>query len=87
MSPDGHAIIDQLAPYEGLFGILGDSGTNFKTGPAIGKCMAEWITEGAPQSVDLRPFRASRLAEGSSLPVSMSMVTVRWTCFAETQVR
>ena len=64
MSPDGHAIIDQLAPYEGLFGILGDSGTNFKTGPAIGKCMAEWITEGASQSVDLRPFRAARLAEG-----------------------
>jgi sarcosine oxidase subunit beta len=64
MSPDGHAIIDELGPYKGLFGILGDSGTNFKTGPAIGKCMAEWITEGAPQSVDLRPFRASRLAEG-----------------------
>lgn len=64
MSPDGHAIIDQLAPYEGLFGILGDSGTNFKTAPAIGRCVAEWITEGAPQSADLRPFRASRLAEG-----------------------
>lgn len=64
MSPDGHAIIDELAPYRGLFGILGDSGTNFKTGPAIGKCVAEWITEGASQSVDLRPFRASRFAEG-----------------------
>jgi sarcosine oxidase subunit beta len=64
MSPDGHAIIDQLAPYQGLFGILGDSGTNFKTAPAIGKCVAEWITEGASRSVDLRPFRASRFAEG-----------------------
>jgi sarcosine oxidase, subunit beta len=64
MSPDGHAIIDELAPFQGLFGILGDSGTNFKTAPAIGKCIAEWVTEGAAKSVDLRPFRASRFAEG-----------------------
>ncbi len=64
MSPDSHAIIDELAPHQGLFGILGDSGTNFKTAPAIGKCVAEWITEGSPQTVDLRPFRASRFAEG-----------------------
>lgn len=64
MSPDGHAIIDELAPFQGLFGILGDSGTNFKTAPAIGKCIAEWVTEGASKSVDLRPFRASRFAEG-----------------------
>lgn len=65
MSPDSHAIIDQLAPYAGLYGILGDSGTNFKTAPAIGKSMAEWIVDGAPQLVDLHPFRASRFAEGS----------------------
>jgi sarcosine oxidase subunit beta len=65
MSPDGHAIIDELAPYTGLFGILGDSGTNFKTAPAIGKCVAEWIADGAPQTVDLRAFRASRFAEGA----------------------
>jgi sarcosine oxidase subunit beta len=64
MSPDGHAIIDQLEPYQGLYGILGDSGTNFKTGPAIGKCVAEWITAGEPQTVDLREFRAARFAEG-----------------------
>lgn len=64
MSPDGHAIIDQLAPYEGLYGILGDSGTNFKTAPAIGSNVAAWITEGEPDAVDLRPFRASRFAEG-----------------------
>jgi sarcosine oxidase subunit beta len=47
-----------------LFGILGDSGTNFKTAPAIGKCVAEWVTEGASKGVDLRPFRASRFVEG-----------------------
>jgi sarcosine oxidase subunit beta len=67
MSPDGHVIIDELAPYRGLYGVLGDSGTNFKTGPAIGKCLAEWIVDGAPHTVDLRPFRASRFAEGKPL--------------------
>ncbi|HXH83669.1 MAG TPA: FAD-binding oxidoreductase [Candidatus Tectomicrobia bacterium] len=63
MSPDGRPIIDRLGP-EGLWGMLGDSGTSFKTSPAIGRCLAEWIVEGAPRTVDLRPFRASRFAEG-----------------------
>lgn len=67
MSADGHAILDQLGPYERLFGALGESGTNFKTAPAIGKCLAEWITDGAPRTVDLRPFRASRFDEGAML--------------------
>ena len=68
MSPDGHAILDELKPYAGLFGILGCNGTNFKTAPAIGKCMAEWVTGGAPRTVDLHAFRASRFEEGD--PVS-----------------
>lgn len=63
MSPDGHAIIGPLDPYQGLYGIVGDSGTNFKTAPAIGSNLAAWITEGAADAVDLRPFRASRFAE------------------------
>ncbi len=42
---------------------LGDSGTNFKTAPAIGKCLAEWIVDGSPRTVDLRPFRSSRFAD------------------------
>ncbi len=63
MSADGRPIIDRLGP-EGLWGMLGDSGTSFKTSPAIGRCLAEWITQGAPKTVDLRPFRASRFAEG-----------------------
>jgi sarcosine oxidase, subunit beta len=67
MSPDGHAIIDELQPYRGLFAILGDNGTNFKTAPAIGKCMAEWVVTGAPRTVDLHAFRASRFAEGDPI--------------------
>ena len=63
MSADGRPIIDRLGP-DGLWGMLGDSGTSFKTSPAIGRCLAEWIVTGAASTVDLHPFRASRFAEG-----------------------
>jgi sarcosine oxidase subunit beta len=63
MSPDGRPIIDRLGP-DGLWGMLGDSGTSFKTSPAIGRCLAEWVVTGAPSTADLHPFRASRFAEG-----------------------
>jgi sarcosine oxidase subunit beta len=64
MSADGRPIIDRLPAAEGLWGMLGDSGTSFKTAPAIGRCLAEWIVTGAPRTADLRPFRATRFAEG-----------------------
>jgi sarcosine oxidase subunit beta len=64
MSPDARPIIDKMPEYEGLFCMTGDSGTSFKTSPAIGKCLAEWIVDGAPKTVDLTPFRSTRFAEG-----------------------
>ncbi len=64
LSPDHHPIIDQPPSVPGLFIMAGDSGTSFKTSPAIGKCMSEWITTGEPVTADLTPFRASRFAEG-----------------------
>jgi sarcosine oxidase subunit beta len=63
-SPDHHPIIDQIGDIPGLFVMAGDSGTSFKTSPAIGICLAEWITAGAPRLADLTPFRATRFAEG-----------------------
>jgi sarcosine oxidase subunit beta len=63
-TPDGHIVIDELPGAPGLLAAVGCSGTNFKTGPGIGKCLAEWVTEGASRSVDLRPFRVTRFAEG-----------------------
>lgn len=63
-SPDDHPIIDHLPQIEGLYLMAGDSGTSFKTSPAIGVCLAEWITEGAAKLVDLTPFRSTRFAEG-----------------------
>lgn len=64
MSPDGRPIIDQIPSVPGLFVMLGDSGTSFKTAPAIGKCLAEWVIHGEPQMLDLSPFRSTRFAEG-----------------------
>ncbi len=64
-SPDEHPIIGHLPPYDGLYCMAGDSGTSFKTGPAIGKCLAELVT-GQPTTVDLTPFRPTRFAEGKA---------------------
>ncbi len=65
-SPDSRPIIDKLLQYEGLYCMTGDSGTSFKTSPAIGKCLAEWVTTGRATTVDLTPFRSTRFAEGKS---------------------
>jgi sarcosine oxidase subunit beta len=62
-SADGHPIIDQIPAVPGLWVMTGDSGTSFKTSPAIGICLAEWITAGAPRLLDLTPFRSSRFYE------------------------
>jgi glycine/D-amino acid oxidase-like deaminating enzyme len=64
MSPDGRPIIDQIPSVPGLWVMLGDSGTSFKTSPAIGRGLAEWILFGAPRTFDLAPFRSTRFAEG-----------------------
>lgn len=63
-SPDLHPLIGHLPPYQGLYGMLGDSGTLFKTGPAIGLCLAELVVQGQATTVDLSPFRPTRIVEG-----------------------
>src|SRR5438034_728882 len=50
MSPDGRPVIDRIPSIDGLYVMLGDSGTSFKTSPAIGRCLAEWIVEGRPRT-------------------------------------
>lgn len=62
-SPDGRPLFGPIPEYSGLFAFLGDSGTSFKTAPAIGRVLAEWIVEGMPRQ-DVQAFRVTRLAEG-----------------------
>jgi glycine/D-amino acid oxidase-like deaminating enzyme len=64
MSADGRPVIDRVPSIEGLWVMAGDSGTSFKTSPAIGRCLAEWIVRGAPVTADLTPFSSRRFAEG-----------------------
>jgi sarcosine oxidase subunit beta len=63
-SPDWHPIIGRLPQYDGLYCMTGDSGSSFKTSPAVGKCLAELIVDGEATTVDLTPFRPTRFAEG-----------------------
>jgi len=66
-TPDGKPIIDRHPEVEGLYFFAGDCGTSFKTSPAVGLGLAEWVVKGRPETVDLRPFRASRFAEGKPI--------------------
>jgi len=63
-SRDSRPLIGSIDQYEGLYLMGGDSGTSFKTAPAIGKSLSELVLEGQASTVDLYPFRPSRFAEG-----------------------
>lgn len=63
-SGDGHFILDRAPGIEGRVIALGCSGTGFKIAPAVGIGLGELIVHGRSETVDLRPFRATRFAEG-----------------------
>jgi sarcosine oxidase subunit beta len=66
LTPDQRAILGQAGP-EGFFLVCGFSGTGFKIAPAVGACMAEWIVDGRPKTVDISGFSLKRFAEGRRL--------------------
>jgi sarcosine oxidase subunit beta len=66
MTPDQRPILGPAGP-DGFVLACGFSGTGFKTAPAIGESLAEWILDGAPRTVDLRPFGLERFAAGRPL--------------------
>jgi sarcosine oxidase subunit beta len=49
---------------EGFYLNCGHSGTGFKTAPAIGRCLAELILDGAAKTVDITPLAPDRFTEG-----------------------
>jgi glycine/D-amino acid oxidase-like deaminating enzyme len=67
LTEDGKAILDRHPEIDGLFVFSGDNGSSFKTAPAVGKVLAEWIVDGRPSLLDPSPFRISRFAEGQPL--------------------
>ncbi len=66
ISPDEHPILGPEGP-DGFWLACGFSGTGFKTAPAMGASLAEWILDGRPTTVDITPYRLGRFAEGRRL--------------------
>ena len=66
MTPDQRAILGPAGP-DGFFLDCGHSGAGFKTAPMVGLCLAEWILDGQPTTVDIRPFSAARFTQGRQL--------------------
>ena len=66
ITPDQRAILGPAGP-QGFYLVCGFSGTGFKIGPAVGACMAEWILEGKPVTVDVSPFTLERFEKGETL--------------------
>ncbi len=66
-SPQHLAILDRAPGVEGLYIAAGFNGTGFKTGPAVGMCMAELILEGKAFTVDINASRLSRFEENRPL--------------------
>ena len=66
ISPDQRPILGPAGP-DGFFLDCGHSGTGFKTSPAIGLSMAEWILDGRPSTIDITPFAFDRFDRGEPI--------------------
>ncbi len=66
ITPDQRAIYSAAGP-DGFYLACGLSGTGFKTSPAAGASLVELILDGTPKTVDIKPFRFGRFAEGQLL--------------------
>ncbi len=66
LTPDQHPAIGPIGP-QGFWLDCGFSGTGFKISPATGLCLAEWIVDGAPRTVDITVFSPNRFLEGRRL--------------------
>ena len=67
LTDDGKPVLDRHPEIDGVWLFTGDNGSSFKTAPAIGRVLAEWIVHGSPKLLDPRPFRFRRFAEGEPL--------------------
>ena len=63
-TPDSHPVMDRIDGVDGLYLCSGFSGHGFKLSPMVGVLMAELIANGAATTMDIRPLRFSRFAEG-----------------------
>jgi len=67
MTPDERPLLGPVPGVQGLFLAAGFSGMGYKISPAVGVVLAEQILDGRARSVDARPFRPGRFAEGQPI--------------------
>jgi sarcosine oxidase subunit beta len=70
MSPDRHPILGPAPGCPNLFLANGSSGHGVMHAPALGRLLAEIMSDGAASSLDVRALRPERFAEGEPNPVS-----------------
>lgn len=64
ITPDANPLIGWVPGVEGLLVAAGFSGHGFMHGPAVGRCVAELVLDGAAHSVDISPFDPARFIRG-----------------------
>ena len=67
VTPDWHPILDRIEGIDGLYCAVGFSGHGFKESPMIGKAMAELITKGEAECVDISMLNLNRFESGDLL--------------------
>jgi sarcosine oxidase subunit beta len=70
MSPDKHAILGPAPGRDNFFLVNGSSGHGVMHAPALGQLLAEIMSDGAATSLNVRPLRPARFAEGDPNPAS-----------------
>jgi sarcosine oxidase subunit beta len=65
-SPDEHAVLGRIPGFSNFWIISGFSGHGFMQGPIAARLVAEQIVDGR-SSIDIRPLRPERFAEGEPL--------------------
>ena len=66
VTPDAVPMLDQSHEVPGLYFATGLSGHGFGIGPAIGRIVADLVTDRAPGH-DLTRFRSNRFVDGSDI--------------------
>jgi sarcosine oxidase subunit beta len=69
VSPDGHAILGLAPGVRNLYLANGSSGHGVMHAPALGHLLAEQILDGRITTIDARPLRPERFAEGDGCTV------------------
>ncbi|MCX8118979.1 MAG: FAD-binding oxidoreductase [Desulfobacterota bacterium] len=67
ISPDHHAILGEVPGLKGFILANGFSGHGFQHSPAVGKVIAELITEGRTTTLDISPLSIERFEKGEIL--------------------